>query len=159
MQRRKLLLHWLQAVVERHVDISFQHASEQMSASEPLDGVHEYACETLSLGLLLMEFIDAIREGDGSRILRCWRYFLPIFRVANRTNYSCEAFTLLAQEKFFFSPRMASQLKWSRTVNMHGRPGKNVPCDLHMEHMNHECKASLSDLGSNITDHSAQRAG
>lgn len=36
---------------------------------------------------------------------------------------------------------------------------KNVSCDLHMEHLNRECKESLSGLGSNITDHSVERVG
>ena len=67
------------------------------------DTVLEYARDILSLGLLYMEFMDAIRVGDGSRILRCWRYLLFIFRAAHRTNYALEAFTLLAQEKFILS--------------------------------------------------------
>ena len=51
------------------------------------------------------------------------------------------------------------QLLWSRTVNVHGRPGKNVPCDLHNEHLNRECKQSISGLGSNITDRAIQCVG
>ena len=47
------------------------------------DSVHSYACEILSLGLLYAEFQDAIREGDGLRVLRCWRYFLRTFRTSN----------------------------------------------------------------------------
>jgi len=54
---------------------------------------------------------------------------------------------------------MAMQLKWSRTVNVHGRRGKNVAGDLHMEHLNRECKNALSGLGANINDHSVQRVG
>ncbi len=54
---------------------------------------------------------------------------------------------------------MALQLKWNRTVNTHGRPGKNVSCDIHMEHLNRECKRALSGLGSNITDKSVERVG
>ena len=107
-------------VINRHVDISF-NLSIRETASEECDSVYEYAREVLSLGLLLLEFVDAIR-GDGSRILRCWQYFLPIFHATNRTNYSIEAFNLLAQEKFLLSPRMALQLKWSRTINTQGRP-------------------------------------
>ncbi len=42
------------------------------------DSVHAFACEVLTLGLLLMEFNDAIREG-GKRIIKCWRYFLLLF--------------------------------------------------------------------------------
>ena len=155
VERRNLLVRHLEDVVKTHVDISFV----QPKRTRTPDHIYEYASETLSLGLIWMEFVDSIREGDGSRIFRCWRYFLPIFRVTNRTNYSCEAFTLLAQEKFVLSPRMSHQLKWSRTVNTHGRIGKNILCDLHMEHLNRECKASLSGLDSNITDASVERVG
>ena len=38
--------------------------------SRDLDGVYEYARETLSLSLLHTEFQDAIREGDGLRVLQ-----------------------------------------------------------------------------------------
>ena len=31
-------------------------------------------------------------------------------------------------------------------------PGKNIPCDLHMEHLNRECKNSMRGLGANVTD-------
>ena len=31
-----------------------------------------------------MEFVDAVREGDGKRILRCWRYFLLLFKATGR---------------------------------------------------------------------------
>jgi len=76
-----------------------------------------------------MEFNDAIREGDGLRILHCWKYFLLHFKEANRKNYAIEAFNLLAQYHVVLSPRMAMQLLWNRTINTHGRPGKNIPCD------------------------------
>ena len=107
-----------------------------------------------------MEFRDAIREGDGLRILRCWRFFLPIFKATNRTNYSIEAFTLLSQYHFLFSERLKHQLIWSRTVNTQGKPGKNIPCDLHMEHINRECKTAMGILGPNVTrENSIKRIG
>ena len=40
-----------------------------------IDGVHAYACEVLTLSLLCAEFEDAIKEGDGPRVIRCWRFF------------------------------------------------------------------------------------
>ena len=40
---------------------------------------------------------------------------------------------------------------------MHGLPGRNVSCDLYMEHLNRECKNCLSGLGSNIADSSVTR--
>ena len=36
------------------------------------------------------EYIDSIREGDGNRILHCWKYMLLIFKASNKTKYSVE---------------------------------------------------------------------
>lgn len=125
----------------------------------PDDHVQQYAREVLTLGLLLMEFNDAIHEGDGHRIIRCWRYFLVLFKATKRTNYSIEAFTLLAQHDLLYSPRMAMQLLTNRTINTHGKAGKNIPCDLHLEHLNKEAKNSIAGLGSNITNEAIVRVG
>ena len=47
----------------------------QKATPKELDGVHDYAKDTLVLGLLFMEFNDSIREGDGDRIIRCWKFY------------------------------------------------------------------------------------
>ena len=85
------------------------------------DGIKGYACEVLTLGLFLMEFIDGVREGDGNRIIRCRKLFLLLFKANNRKNYAIEALNLLIQLNFTLSPRMAAQLKWNRTVISQGR--------------------------------------
>ena len=74
-----------------------------LPTKKPLKGdtVYTYACEVLSLGLLYAEFRNGIREGDGLRVLRCWCYFLFIFRTSNWTNYSIEVFHFLAQHQFY----------------------------------------------------------
>ena len=152
--RRTVFLHAARKLLTKFVDLSFCQQLPQ-----PEDHVQAYACEVLSLGLLLMEFNDAIREGDGTRIIRCWRYFLFLFKANSRSNYAIESFTLLTQFDFLLPHRLARQLAWSRTVNTHGRPGKNISCDLHMEHLNREAKNQISGLGSNITDISVTRVG
>ena len=106
-----------------------------------------------------MEFCDGIREGDGGRIIRCWRYFLPMFKASGRTNYVVEAFNLLFQLQYVFTPRMKKQLMWERTINVHGKPGRNVPMDLHMEHINRACKDAMHSLGSNIDEAAVARIG
>ena len=136
-------------LLNKFVDISFPTTPPK--PHNTTDHIQEYAREVLSMGLLLMEFVDSIREGDGQRILRCSRVFLPIFKATNRTNYSIETFNLLAQHDFVFTPRMKQQLMWERTVNVHGRPGKNIPCDLYMEHLNRECKGAMGSLGPNVS--------
>lgn len=90
------------------------------------------ACETLSLSLLLNEFKDAIREGDGNRVIVVWKYVLLIFKATGHKNYAIELFMSI------LPPYLAEQLKWGRFINSHGLPGKNISMDLHMEHLNSE---------------------
>ena len=68
------------------------------------DGVYAYACETLSLGLLYFKYRDAIKEGDGERVMRVWKFLLLLFRTSGRTNYSIEALTLLTQYYLILPP-------------------------------------------------------
>ena len=53
-----------------------------------------------------------------------------------RKNYTLEIFQVLYNCEYGLSPRQAHQVVWSRFVNVHGLPGHNIPCDLHMEHLN-----------------------
>ena len=110
-----------------------------------VDGVCNYACEVVNLGSLWHCYHDAIREGDGDRVMLIWKFLLLVFKAFRRKNYSLEAAILLLQNQYFLSPRKAAQLRWSRFVNTRGRGGCNIPCDLH--------------LGSNIQPHSIERAG
>ena len=161
LQRRRIVLDAVKKVMDKYVNFSIESQSEGEGGDNngEKDRVLEYACDVLTLGLLYMEFVDAVRGGDGERILLCWRYFLLLFKATGRKNYSIEASTLLMQYNFLFTERMRMQLLWSRTVNVHGRPGKNVSCDLYMEHLNREYKGSIAGLGANITDGAIQRVG
>lgn len=166
LERRKIFGRATDLIVQKFVDVSCQHLTEEAEKlkdepkrDESVDRVQAYANELLTLGLYLMEFSDAIREGDGERIIRCWKFFLLLFKANYRTNYSIEALLLLVQINLTLSPRMAAQLKWNRTVNVHGRPCKNVSSDLHMEHLNRLCKSAITGMGSNVTEPSVQRIG
>ena len=123
------------------------------------DDVQRYARELMSLGLIYSEFCDSIREGDGVRVFRCFKYMLPLFKASNRVNYSGEIFCILAQHRFVLSPRLSHQLQWSRFVNTRGKPGKNIPCDLHMEHMNRIVKNAVRGLGANKAENAIVRTG
>ena len=76
-----------------------------LSPPEPsMDGMYAYAVEVLNLGLFYLSFKDSIRYGNGPQVLRCWKYFIPIFKASGRTNYSIEAFITLYQYYFILSP-------------------------------------------------------
>ena len=144
MEERKSTLAKICRKICTSIDFSL-HKRPVRSA----DNVYEYNKHLLSIGCFYMEFKDAIREGDGKRVLCCWRYMLPLFRFTQHKNYCIEAFNLLCQYSFRLPPRQAEELIWSRFINTHGVPGRNIPLDLHLEHLNRLCKTSIAHLGPN----------
>ncbi len=139
-----------------HLDFSQQTTEKQKTVD---DSVHLYAVELLTLGLLWHGFHDAIKEGDGERIMRYWKFLLILFKSTNHPNYAKEAVNLLLQYNYLFSERQKSQLLWSRCVNTRGLPGTNIPCDLHMEHLNRRLKTVLRNMGANVNDKTVTKAG
>ena len=127
------------------------HAAKSVCENVP-DGVFDYACSVLNDGLLLLELRDAIHEGDGARILCCWKFMLIYYRHAKHYKYASEVFNLLAQVHVLVSTRVKHQLTWSRVVNTRGGAGKNVPVDLHNEHLNRKLKDVVSGVGANVTE-------
>ena len=100
----------------------------------------------------MIELRDAIHEGDGDRTVRAWKFMLLYFRFGRHTNYASEAFQLQAMVNATATPREAHQLKWSRVVNVHGGTGRNMPVDLHNEHLNRVLKDSVGDMGANLSE-------
>lgn len=124
-----------------------------------VDGVFNYASAVLNDGLLLLEFKDAIREGDGPRILRCWKVMLIYFQYARHSNYVKEAIFLQAAVNATATPHVAGQMTWSRTVNTKGGQGRNIPVDLHNEHLNRALKTAVSAVGANIAPETIIQCG
>ena len=122
-----------------------------------LDGVTLYARELITLSLVWHYFHDASKEADGDRILLSWKIMLPIFKATKHYNYAKEAVLLLIQSQKL-SDRMRAQLLWSRCINTKGRKGCNIPCDLHMEHLNRRLKTVLRSMGANMKSASILRA-
>ena len=140
------------------VNLPIRPGKDSVDRGSRADGVFAYASEVLTLSLLNAEFEDAIKEGDGERVVRCWRFFLLIFKSSKRTKYSLEAVKLLVNTRVL-PPRLREQLIWSRFVNTKGKAGDNKPCDLHMEHLNRTVKSVLGHQGSNLTPKTIHRIG
>lgn len=73
---------------------------QQQSSNTSNDGVCLYAREVLSIGLIWHEFHDAVKEGDGERVTRVWKFLLLVFKNSGRKNYSLEALNLFLQEQY-----------------------------------------------------------
>lgn len=97
-------------IVAKHIKISLR-SDEVVPAST--DAHYNYTSEFLTLALLWHAFHDALKEGDGNRILRYWKFFIPLFQHEKHFNYAKEALTITIQSQIF-SPRRVAELKWSR---------------------------------------------
>ena len=68
--REEMLHKVCELVLNNYCTISF---NSQVDNDElAVDQVQLYASDVLTLGLLYTEFSDAIREGDGPRMIRCY---------------------------------------------------------------------------------------
>ena len=123
------------------------------------DGVLNYSSSVLNDGLLMLELRDAIREGDGPRIIRCWKIMMIYYKYANHVNYTWEAFRMLATVYALGTPRLVHQLTWARVVNIHGGLGHNISLDLHMEHMNKKLKECVGSFGANVSEKIVVQSG
>ena len=120
------------------------------------DGIFNYAHNILKSGLLLRDFQDAIKEGDGARIEYIWKFLTLLFKVCGKTKYALAAIRLHAQLHSLLTPREAHSLRWNRTINVKGGVGRNVAIDQVMEHNIRETKDLMFAHGANLTFHSAQ---
>ena len=157
-RRETLLCDIAEHIVDTYVDLSTEFKDTSAPTPASAGTVWEYSRETISLGLLFLEFKDAVKEGDGGRVLLEWKYFMLLFKASGRKNYAIEALTLLSQH-MILPQNLAEQLKWSRFVNTHGLLGHNISCDLHIEHLNRLVKTAIEGLGANKTTKAIQRAG
>ena len=121
------------------------------------DGVYNYACVLCHFAAIVTEFIDAWSEGDGPRIIRCWKVMMLHFYTRRNTKYCLEALRLQC-DLASLPPHLAHQLTWGRCVNTHGGAGQNLPCDLHNEHVNRQFKEIIGDMGANFTEQASTRA-
>ena len=141
-------------VVDEFITFEFNVPPDNTSQQ---DEINQYGCNLLSIGCFYLAFKDAIKEGDGKQVLDCWHYLLPIFFNSGRRNYTYEAFLFLCQHYHDLPSQQAEQMLYSRFVNTKGVRGRNIPLDLHQEHLSKLCKDCVKGLGSNKTKESIIR--
>ena len=135
-----------------HMQTSTDEAGNKRS-----DDVRNYQCSLLEYGMLQMNFHDAISEGDGARVLRCWKFMLPYLRKdgASSRKYALEGLYLLFQVNTLLPPKDAYSLIWNRFHKSKLGLGGNIPLDMALEHFNLLVKTVLRKLGSNVTNKKA----
>ena len=125
------------------------------------DDMYAYQKALLDYGMLLHNFWDAIQEGDGERILKCWKFFLMYLKHqgTSANKYALEALYLMFQTYTLLSPRASHRLIWNRSVK--NKPGQsaNIPLDLDLEFKNKTMKQAIKNLGPNANQKSLDRIG
>ena len=139
-------------------EVEMHAGAEESRSTTKEDGVFNYSCNALALGLLAMCFTDARRHGDGERIMLLYPFMMLIFKLAGNTKYAHYSLYTIAQVKFLLPPHIAEQVIWERFVNTKGRMDSNVEVDRYLEHRNKVVKLNCRDLLGKITEKSLDRA-
>eukprot|EP00794_Sanderia_malayensis_P014497 gene14497-16004_t len=115
------------------------------------DDMYNYQCSLLEYLMIVRNFKDAASEGDGDRILRCWRFLLPYMKADGSScrKYCLEGLYLLCQVNCLLSPRESYRLVWNRGVKRKTGLGGNIPIDLTMGHYIRIVKLLKRKLGPN----------
>ena len=118
-----------------------------------------YQKALLDYGMLILNFWDAISEGDGDRVVRCWKFFLLylIHQGGSANKYALEALYLMFQIYALLSPQAAHRLIWNRSAKNKSGTGGNIPLDLLMEFFNKFVKEAIKKLGPGATRKSIDR--
>ena len=108
---------------------------------------------------MLRNIKDSIQEGDGERIIRCWKYFTFIFKGSkHHDKYALAGLRIIADGLALLTPKKFHQLTWNRFINNHGKIGRCIAKDLRNEHLNYIAKQHIRSLGySNITNENVTR--
>lgn len=123
------------------------------------DDMYLYNSALVADGLYFLNFLDAVAEGDGERILRQYKYMLMYCRADTKhsTKYALECLYQFFLVFAILSPRDRERFTWNRSVNNNGVIGKNIPLDLDVEHSNNYLKQAIKNLGPNLTEKAVSR--
>lgn len=112
----------------------------------------------ISLCLLKYFFIfldlkDAVKEGNGARLVTLHKELLPHFKSLGGFNsYAIEMLISIVQNEVFVLEAEAYQCIWASTANWRGGPGKNVEIDILQENRNRDIKKEIKLMGANKTN-------
>ena len=121
------------------------------------DDMFCYQLSFLEYGMIVLNFYDAISEGDGARIIRCWKFMLPHLQKdgSRSRKYALEGLYILCQIQAVLSEQSAHSLIWNRFHKAKTSYGGNIPLDLMLEHYNNAMKSVIRQLGPNNTNKKA----
>ena len=158
-EQRKWLYDTVAGVVDRFIRLEYDPTSapSPTHSSPQRDHKTEHSEARLSLGFFLLNMRDAVKEGDGERLMRLYRVAMSLYKAYGHKQYAYSTFLMTVQLNATLSPRMRHNLIHNRFWSTRGGHGNNISLDLHLEHLNNFLKSFLKGLGPNLTEQSAAR--
>ncbi len=87
----------------------YDHEIEKEIADSP-DDVFNYCTARVNLCLLWWSVDDAVKEGDGERIIRFWKYFLLYYKAYGHHKDAYAAFMLQAKIQSIYTEAQSEQI-------------------------------------------------
>ncbi len=134
-----------------------QVAMQNIEKEDTEDYIYNYHRSKLAFGLLLFEFEDAVKEGDGDRLLNVYKFALLLYKCYGHHKYAYVIFLYLVKVEAVLSQMQAASLKYNRFYSRSGGKGSNISLDLKMEQLNKLLKTLWRGLGANLNEDSAAR--
>ena len=91
------------------------------------DYLYNYRTAKLTYGLLLLEFNDSVKEGDGERLVKVYRLAMFFYKKYGHVKYAYAVLLYLSQIKAILSESEAHDLKWNRFHNKFGGKVRTSP--------------------------------
>ncbi|XP_048063961.1 uncharacterized protein LOC125278672 [Megalobrama amblycephala] len=142
---------------KKHNIVAPSESSPENASPTNQDHKKKHTEARLGFGFFLLNMQDAVREGDGERLMRLYKVALLFYKAYGHSHYAYSTFLLTLQVNVTLSPRMAHSVIWNRFWNGTGGKGKNISLDLHLEHLNNFLKSFIKGLGPNLSEMSADR--
>lgn len=128
-----------------------------MDENSKEDYRYNYHCAKLTFGLILMEFNDSIKEGDGDRLFELYKLALLLYKSHGHHKYAYVVLLHLVKCIAILPEQQALSCKWNRFYNSSGKRGQNISLDLKKEQQNRVLKTMWRALGPNLDEKNADR--
>jgi len=142
------------------IDVHVAH-EENEETHEPnedkQDFRYNYHIAKLTFGLILMDFRDAVKEGDGDRLFDIYKVALLLYKTHGHYKYAYAILLHLVKCISLLPKQQALSCKWNRFYNGSGGKGTNISLDYKKELQHSGLKSMWRQLGPNLNEASAER--
>jgi hypothetical protein len=89
------------------VNIQEQPLLTEIHEEVTSDDMYNYQKALMEYGMVILNFFDAISEGDGSRVIRNWKFLLLYFHHDGKSSnkYALEALYMMFQIYALLAPK------------------------------------------------------